>query len=138
MNMHRQLLTLRSRGPGLHAITDEVRAVVRASGIQTGLCSVFIQHTSASLLVTENADGAVRRDLERAYAKLAPESDEYEHDDEGADDMPAHIRAALSPISETIPVERGALMLGTWQGVYLFEHRRAPHERRVVVTLMGE
>ncbi len=124
--------------PELHPITDAVVAVVRASAIETGLCSIFIQNTSASLLITENADPSVRRDLERALAKLAPEGAGYEHEDEGADDMPAHLRAALTPISETIPLEGGRLMLGTWQGIYLFEHRHASHQRKIVVTVMGE
>ncbi len=136
--IYRERLSLSPQGPGLHAITDEITRVVAASRITQGLCSLFIQHTSASLLITENADPAVRRDLTRYFETLAPESAEYEHDDEGADDMPAHLRAALTPISETIPVENGRLMLGTWQGVFLYEHRRARHSRKLVVTVMGE
>lgn len=136
--IYRQKLSLPARGPGLHSITENLARLVGESGITQGLCSVFIQHTSASLLITENADPAVRRDLIRYFEKLAPESAEYEHDDEGADDMPAHLRAALTPISETIPVENGRLMLGTWQGVYLYEHRRARHERKLIVTVMGD
>jgi len=135
--MHRETISIAAAGRGLHPITDRVAEVVRSSGISTGLCSIFIQHTSASLLITENADPAVRRDLEAYLERLAPESDVYEHADEGKDDMPAHLRCALTPISETIPVEAGRLLLGTWQGLYLFEHRQAPHTRRLIVTVMG-
>jgi secondary thiamine-phosphate synthase enzyme len=135
--VHRRTLRVDSRGPGLHDITPDIASVVRESKIADGLCSVFIQHTSASLLVSENADPSVRRDLVAWLARVAPESDVYEHDAEGADDMPAHLRAAVTPISETIPVAGGALMLGTWQAIYLFEHRRARHTRNVVVTVLG-
>ncbi len=135
--LFRRTLRVGSRGPGLHDITQDIAGVVRDSKITEGLCSIFIQHTSASLLVTENADPAVLRDLVAWLARVAPEGDVYEHDEEGTDDMPAHLRAAVTPISETIPVERGALMLGTWQAVYLFEHRRAAHARNVVVTVVG-
>ena len=136
--MYRQRITLSARGPGLHPITDEISGVVKASGIMEGVCSIFIQHTSASLLITENADPAVRRDLEKYFARVAPEGPGYEHDDEGPDDMPAHLRSALMPVSETIPVEGGRLALGTWQGIYVFEHRRAKHERKVIVSVMGD
>jgi secondary thiamine-phosphate synthase enzyme len=136
--IYRERISVPGRGPGLHPVTDEIARVVTQSGVKNGLCSIFIQHTSASLLITENADPAVRRDLSRYFSELAPESATYEHDDEGPDDMPAHLRTALTPVSETIPVENGRLLLGTWQGIYLFEHRRAHHERKVVVTVMGE
>jgi secondary thiamine-phosphate synthase enzyme len=136
--MFRRTLSLPARGRGLHLITQAVAGVVKESGIADGLCSLFIQHTSASLLITERVDPAVRRDLEGWIGRVAPESPNYEHDDEGPDDMPAHLRAALTPISETIPVERGALLLGTWQGIYLWEHRAAPHTRSLVVTVLGE
>jgi secondary thiamine-phosphate synthase enzyme len=115
-----------------------VRRVVVESGIQTGLCNVFVQHTSASLVVQENADPAVLRDLQRFLERIAPEDFEYEHDAEGPDDMPSHIRSALTRTAETLPVERGALALGTWQALYLWEHRRAPHRRTLVITLFGE
>jgi secondary thiamine-phosphate synthase enzyme len=135
--VHRRILRITSRGPGLHAITDRIAEVVAESGIENGLCSIFIQHTSASLLVTENADPAVLRDLTAWLARVAPESSVYEHDAEGPDDMPAHLRAAVTPISETIPVEKQRLLLGTWQAIYLFEHRRASHARNVVVTVLA-
>jgi secondary thiamine-phosphate synthase enzyme len=126
-------------GAGLHEITREVAAVVRESGIRTGLCHVFLRHTSASLLIQENADPSARRDLERSFRLLAPENaPHYTHTAEGPDDMPSHIRAALTSTSETIPVAQGALALGTWQGLYLFEHREHPGRRRIVVTVTGE
>ena len=135
--LFRRTIHVGSRGPGLHDITSQIADVVRESKIADGLCSIFIQHTSASLLVSENADPAVLRDLTAWLSRVAPESDVYEHDAEGPDDMPAHLRAAVTPISETIPVAGGALLLGTWQAVYLFEHRRAAHARNVVVTVLG-
>ena len=130
-------LEVPTRGRGLVDITSDVARVVAASGVSTGLCSVFVHHTSASLVIQENADPAVLRDLARWMEGLAPEAAHYEHDDEGPDDMPAHLRAAITRSSETIPVTRGALALGTWQALYLWEHRRAPHTRRVTVTVMG-
>ena len=137
MALHRATLSVAPRGLGLHGITADVQRVVDESGIATGLCSVFVRHTSASLLVTENADPDVLADLEAWLARVAPESSVYAHDAEGPDDMPAHLRAAVTPVSETIPVEQGRLFLGTWQGIYLFEHRRASHTRQVVVTVLG-
>jgi secondary thiamine-phosphate synthase enzyme len=113
-----------------------VNAVVRESGIKDGLCNVFLAHTSASLLISENADPSVRRDLETFFARLAPDGDPaYEHDAEGEDDMPSHIRTVLTQNSITLPVTSGQLALGTWQGVYLWEHRHASHDRRVIVTV---
>jgi len=112
--------------------------VVSRSGIQTGLCTAFVQHTSASLLIQENADPAVLRDLSRWLEDLAPESRAWEHDDEGPDDMPAHARSAVTKTSESVPVSNGRLALGTWQGLYLWEHRSRPHVRRIVVHLAGE
>jgi secondary thiamine-phosphate synthase enzyme len=127
------------RGAGLHEITREVAEIVRGSGVRTGLCHVFVRHTSASLLIQENADPSARRDLERSFALLAPEgAPHYTHTAEGPDDMPSHVRAALTSTSETIPVVDGAIALGTWQGLYLFEHRRRPGTRRIVVTVTGE
>jgi secondary thiamine-phosphate synthase enzyme len=119
-------------------VTSEVNAVIARSKIGTGLCTVFVQHTSASLVIQENADPAVLRDLSHFMADLAPESRAWEHDDEGPDDMPAHARAAITKTSETIPVTAGRLALGTWQALYLWEHRRAPHARRLVVHVLGE
>jgi secondary thiamine-phosphate synthase enzyme len=119
-------------------VTAEVNAVVARSKVAIGLCTVFIQHTSASLVIQENADPAVLRDLARFMADLAPESRAWEHDDEGPDDMPAHARSAITKTSESIPVTAGRLALGTWQGLYLWEHRRAPHARRLVVHVVGE
>ena len=128
-----------SSGAGLHEITSTVAAVVRESGVTTGLCHVFVRHTSASLLIQENADPSARRDLEETFRRLAPENaDHYTHTSEGPDDMPSHIRAALTSTSETIPVTGGELALGTWQGLYLFEHRRRGSSRRIVVTVHGE
>jgi len=136
---HQSEIRLRPDGSGLHAFTGEVQAVVSDSGVRTGLCHVFVRHTSASLLIQENADPSARRDLEEAFRRLAPEDEPwYSHTAEGPDDMPAHIRAALSSTSETIPVAEGRLALGTWQGLYLFEHRARPGTRRVLVTVTGE
>ena len=125
-------------GAGLHEITDAVLGQVADSGIVEGLMTLFVRHTSASLLIQENAAPAARRDLERYFARIAPEDPGYEHDDEGPDDMPAHLRAALTSVSLTIPVGGGRPLLGTWQGIFLFEHRRAPHRRRVALHLIGE
>ena len=131
-------LEVRTPGQGLHEVTDEVVRWVSETGIATGLLTVFIRHTSASLLIQENAAPAARRDLERYIAKIAPENGDYEHDDEGPDDMPAHLRSALTATSLSIPVAGGAPVLGTWQGVYLFEHRTRPHRRRLALHLIGE
>ncbi|WP_085808759.1 secondary thiamine-phosphate synthase enzyme YjbQ [Sphingomonas sp. TZW2008] len=125
-------------GQSLHEITDRVLAWVAQTAIEQGLLTLFIRHTSASLLIQENAAPAARRDLERWVAQIAPESRAYEHDDEGPDDMPAHLRAALTATTLSIPVVGGRPVLGTWQGIYLFEHRRAPHRREVAVHLLGE
>jgi secondary thiamine-phosphate synthase enzyme len=138
MRTHQAVVEVRTSGHGFSNVTAEIAAVVRESGITTGLCTVFLQHTSASLLIQENADPAVLRDLGRFFADLAPESRGWEHDDEGPDDMPAHAKAAMMRTSETIPVTRGALALGTWQGLYVVEHRARAHGRRLVVTVMGE
>ncbi len=137
MKMHQEHVRLEAHGPGLHDVTRQIERVVEAAGVRTGTCHVFLQHTSASLLVQENADPAVLRDLQRFLSRLAPEDAHYEHDTEGPDDMPAHIRAALTKTSETLPVAGGALALGTWQAVYLWEHRRAAHGRTIVVTVWG-
>lgn len=126
-------------GRGLVPLTDRVSQAVADSGIQTGLCHVFLRHTSAGLIISENADPAVGRDLERYMARSAPDGDPlFEHDAEGPDDMPAHIRTLLAGAQLTIPVGRGRLLLGTWQGLYVWEHRHHGHHREVVVTVMGD
>ena len=131
-------LNLRSQGRGTIDLTARVAAVVSDSGIKQGLCNLFLQHTSASLILCENAAPAVREDLETIISLLAPDGDPaYRHDDEGPDDMAAHARTVLTASSLQIPVSEGRLALGTWQGIYLWEHRRAPHERRLVVTVIG-
>ena len=125
-------------GQGLYEVTQEVVRWAKAQGIGEGLLTIFCRHTSCSLLIQENAAPAARRDLERYFARVAPESAEYEHDDEGPDDMPAHLRAALTQVQLSIPLIGGKLALGTWQGIYLFEHRRAPHRRSLALHLIGE
>jgi secondary thiamine-phosphate synthase enzyme len=132
------IVAVRTKGRGLYDATREVREVVLRTGVREGLCTVFIRHTSASLVIQENADPAVLRDLERWMDRLAPESDAYEHDAEGPDDMPSHLRASVTRSSESIPVARGALVLGTWQAIYVWEHRRMGHRRELVVHVFGE
>jgi secondary thiamine-phosphate synthase enzyme len=137
MRVSSQTLTIPTRS-GLCPITPEIARVVAAAGVTTGLCVVFVRHTSASLVIQENADPSAARDLEAWLARLAPEGDSrYTHTAEGPDDMPSHLRAAITRTSETIPVVDGRLALGTWQGVYLWEHRRRGHRREVVVTVSG-
>jgi len=132
-------LEFRTRGRGTLDVTGEVQRAVAAIGVRKGVCTVFLQHTSASLILCENADPDVRRDLETILSRLAPDGDPaYRHDTEGPDDMAAHARSILTSNSFTIPVADGELMLGTWQGLYLYEHRTAPHSRNIVVTVMGE
>lgn len=136
--LRQQTLTFRTAGRGTTDITAEVARAVRASGVHTGLCHLFLQHTSASLILCENAAPAVRRDLETIFTRLAPDGDPaYRHDDEGPDDMAAHARSVLAGVSLHIPIADGRLALGAWQGVYLWEHRAAAHTRSVVVTLIG-
>jgi len=131
-------LNFRTAGRGTTDITREVDRAVREAGIKTGICNVFLQHTSASLILCENAAPAVRQDLETILSRLAPDSDPaYRHDDEGPDDMAAHARSVLTANSLQIPVTGGRLALGTWQGIYLWEHRLAPHARSIVVTVLG-
>lgn len=133
-----QTLAIATRGRGSQDITAEVAAVVAAAGVATGLAHVFVRHTSCSLLLTENADPDVRRDLETLFARLAPDGDPaYRHDLEGDDDMAAHARSLLAGYELTVPVGGGRLLLGTWQGIFLWEHRTAPHRREVVVTVLG-
>ncbi len=131
-------LVVTTNGQGLVLITGQVRHWVESTGIASGLLTLFCRHTSASLLVQENASEAARDDLERYFRHIAPESDRYAHDEEGPDDMPAHLRTALTNTSLSIPVIGHRPVLGTWQGIYLFEHRRAAHRRRIAVHLMGE
>ena len=138
MQQRQMILLVETSGAGLVEVTNEVCSWTAASGIDTGLLTLFCQHTSASLLIQENAAPAARRDLERYFARIAPEASDYEHDEEGPDDMPAHLRAAVTQAQLSIPLVGGRLALGTWQGVYLFEHRRAPHRREVVLHLLGE
>jgi secondary thiamine-phosphate synthase enzyme len=137
--VHRRELTVSTRGRGIYDITGDVRAIVAASGIEVGVATVFVHHTSASLMVCENADPAVRRDLEAFVARLVPDGDKlFTHTDEGDDDMPAHVRTVLTETSMGLPVNDGTLAFGTWQGLYLWEHRKAPHERKISVTVMGD
>jgi len=135
---HQAILEFSTAGRGTRDITDAVAKVVAASSVQCGLAHVFVQHTSCSLTITENADPDVRRDLETIVARLAPDGDPaYRHDTEGPDDMAAHGRTMLTDVGLTVPVGGGRLLLGTWQGIYLWEHRTAPHRRSVVVTVLG-
>jgi secondary thiamine-phosphate synthase enzyme len=139
MSVHTEQLHVRTSGKGTYEFTDEVAEVVRKSGIRSGTATVFVQHTSCSLVIMENAAPNARRDLEEFFNRLVPENASYyTHTSEGADDMPSHIRMVLTRTSEVIPVHNQQLQLGTWQGIFLFEHRRDPHRRRVVVTVMGD
>jgi secondary thiamine-phosphate synthase enzyme len=138
VKVHQDTLRIGTRGRGLVDVTAAVESIVASSGVTTGLCTVFIQHTSASLVIQENADPAVRRDMQRWIEGLAPEdAHAYEHADEGPDDMPAHLRGVLTRTSETVPVAAGRLALGTWQALYLWEHRRTPHTRTLIVHVQG-
>ena len=132
-------LEIRTQGKGTYEITDEVQAKIDKCGVRVGTITVFVQHTSCSLIVMENAAPAARRDLEEFFDRLVPESTDYfEHDDEGPDDMPSHIRMVLTRTSETIPIADGKMQFGTWQGLFLFEHRRAGHRRKIAVTIIAE
>ena len=138
MKLHQDSLAIATRGRGLYDVSRKVQDVVATSGIMTGLCTIFIQHTSASLVIQENADPSVLRDMETWATRIAPEDPKaYEHDDEGPDDMPAHLRATFTKTSEVIPINSGRLTLGTWQALYVWEHRRAPHTRTLVVHVQG-
>lgn len=132
-------IRIRTRGKGTVEITDEVARAIAQSGIREGIVTVFVRHTSASLVIMENADPSARSDLETFFDKLVPENTPwFVHTLEGPDDMPSHIRMVLTRTSETIPVHDGRMTLGTWQGIFLFEHRSAPHQREVVITVMGD
>jgi secondary thiamine-phosphate synthase enzyme len=139
LSQREHLLTVETRGRGLFEITREVQRWVAEQGLRTGLLTLFLQHTSASLLIQENADPDVRADLDRFFAKLVKDGDPlFAHDAEGPDDMPAHVRTALTSVQLSIPVQGGKLALGTWQGIYVWEHRTRPHTRRVLLHLLGE
>ena len=132
-------IVIATRGRGFYEFTDQLAGLLHQVGIQIGQVTLHVQHTSASLVIQENADPEVRRDFERFFARLVPDGDEiFEHTAEGEDDMAAHIRAALTSVNVTIPVAEGALVLGTWQGVYLWEHRKHPHCRRIIAHFLGE
>jgi secondary thiamine-phosphate synthase enzyme len=139
MRQHSTLLPLTTPGRGLHEVTRPIAQWVRECGLTTGLLTVFIRHTSASLLIQENADPQVRRDLERFLARLVPDGDPlFEHVAEGPDDMPAHVRAALTQVQLSVPMVDGRLQLGTWQGIYVYEHRRRGHARALALHLIGD
>ena len=138
MNQYQKALRIKTTAKSLHKITSKIEAIVAESEIETGLCTIFVRHTSASLVIQENADPDVLRDLSNFFAQLVPEdSMRYIHSTEGPDDMPAHIRSALTHTSEQIPITRGRLVLGTWQGIYLWEHRQYSHQREIVVHISG-
>jgi secondary thiamine-phosphate synthase enzyme len=138
MRSHQARIEARTQGRGFTNVTQAVERVVAESGIQTGLCTVFLRHTSASLVIQENADPAVLRDLEHWISDLAPERRAWEHDDEGPDDMPAHAKSAITRASENVPVVSGRLALGTWQAIYVWEHRARAHTRELVIQVLGE
>ncbi|MGB8353924.1 MAG: secondary thiamine-phosphate synthase enzyme YjbQ [Chthoniobacteraceae bacterium] len=139
MKAYTATFEVQTKGKGTYEITDKVGGILRKSGVQTGMVTVFIQHTSASLIIFENADHSARVDLEAYFERLVPEdSDYFTHTLEGADDSTSHIRMVLTRSSETVPVARGEMQLGTWQGIFLFEHRKAAHTRSIVVNVMGD
>ena len=138
MPAHADSFTVQTRGKGTYEVTAEVARVVRASGVRTGTATVFIRHTSASLVIYENADPSARADLHEFFERLVPEDESYYvHTAEGGDDTTSHLRMVLTRTSETVPVVDGGLALGTWQGIYVFEHRRSPHRRTLVVSVVG-
>ena len=138
MKTYAETIEVRTKGKGTYEITAEVARIVEASGVQNGIATVFLQHTSASLVIFENADRSARVDLEAYFERLVPEDADYlTHTAEGPDDSTSHIRMVLTRSSEVIPIAEGRLQLGTWQGIFLFEHRRAPHQRRVVASVIG-
>ena len=139
MPVHSAEFSLSTNGKGTYEITDEVKRIVASAGVTTGTATIFVQHTSASLVIMENADPSARTDLEAFFDHLVPEDTPYFiHTYEGPDDMPSHIRMALTRSSEVIPVLRGSMTMGTWQGIFLFEHRRAPHTRKITIVVQGE
>ncbi|MEO7098869.1 MAG: secondary thiamine-phosphate synthase enzyme YjbQ [Luteolibacter sp.] len=139
MPSHTEAFSVRTHGKGTTEITREIASIVSRSGIQNGSVTVFVKHTSASLVIMENADPSARRDLELFFEKLVPENTPwFIHTQEGPDDMPSHIRMALTRTSEVIPIMSGRMTLGTWQGIFLFEHRRDPHRREIAVSVIGD
>jgi secondary thiamine-phosphate synthase enzyme len=139
MHVHHDGLEVRTHGKGLYEITDDVQSKIDNCRVRNGTVTVFVQHTSCSIVIMENADPTAQRDLEKFFDRLVPENADYfTHNAEGGDDMPSHIRMVLTHTSETMPVMDGKMQLGTWQGIFLFEHRRAPHRRNILVTIMGE
>jgi secondary thiamine-phosphate synthase enzyme len=139
MHILHDQLEVRTHGKGLYEITDDVQSQIDNCGVRNGTVTVFVQHTSCSIVIMENADPTARRDLEEFFDRLVPEeADYFTHDTEGSDDMPSHIRMVLTRTSETVPIVEGKMQLGTWQGIFLFEHRRAPHRRKLFATIMGE
>jgi secondary thiamine-phosphate synthase enzyme len=139
MRVHHEQLEVRTNGKGLYEITDEIQAKIDKCSVRNGTVTAFAQHTSCSIVIMENADPTARRDLEAFFDRLVPEdADYFTHGSEGSDDMPSHIRMVLTRTSETMPIVDGRMQLGTWQGIFLFEHRRAPHRRKVSVTIIGE
>ena len=139
MHIRHDQLEVHTRGKSLYEITDDVQSRIDKCGVQNGTVTVFVQHTSCGIVIMENADPTARRDLEEFFDRLVPEDADYiTHDSEGSDDMPSHIRMVLTHTSETVPIVDGKMQLGTWQGIFLFEHRRAPHRRKVFITMIGE
>ena len=139
MRVHHDRIEVRTNGKGLYEITNEVEPKIDKCAIRNGTMTVFVQHTSCSVIIMENADPTARRDLEEFFNRLVPEdADYFTHGSEGSDDMPSHIRMALTRTSETVPIVDGEMQLGTWQGIFLFEHRRASHRRKISITMIGE
>lgn len=139
MRVHQEQLDVRTNGKGTYEITDDVQAKIEKCLVRNGTVTVFIRHTSCSVIMMENADPTARHDLEEFLNRLVPEdADYFTHGSEGSDDMPSHIRMVLTRTSETVPITEGKMQLGTWQGIFLFEHRRAPHRRKVSITIIGE
>jgi secondary thiamine-phosphate synthase enzyme len=139
MSISHDRIEVRTHGKGLYEITNEVQSKIDKCGLQNGTATVFVQHTSCSVIIMENADATARRDLEGFFDRLVPEDAYYfTHGSEGSDDMPSHIRMVLTRTSETVPIADGKMQLGTWQGIFLFEHRRAPHGRKISLTIIGE
>jgi secondary thiamine-phosphate synthase enzyme len=139
MRIHQEQLEARTDGKGTYEITDDIQAKIDKRGLRNGTVTVFVRHTSCSVILMENADPTARRDLEEFFNQIVPEdADYFTHGSEGSDDMPSHIRMVLTRTSETIPIVDGKMQLGTWQGIFLFEHRRAPHRRKIWITMIGE
>jgi secondary thiamine-phosphate synthase enzyme len=139
MHVHHDQLEIRTNGKGLYEITDKVQSKINRCGVKNGTATVFVQHTSCSVIIMENADPTARRDLEEFFDRLVPEdADYFTHSSEGNDDMPSHIRMVLTRTSEIMPIVDREMQLGTWQGIFLFEHQRAPHRRRISLTIIGE